>query len=206
MFNFGKSQHDKYLAAVRSVDNELGRLLARLETLGVSQETALIFTADHGEEFGEHGGKYHGALYTEHLHIPLLIHLPGGRRASFDTLVSLVDIPPTVLELMGLPIPDEYDGQSLVPWLESGKGPGERYVFAEASPNPVKRDRVTLIGPRWQLIVGYRSGIRRLYDLSNDPTAQNNVLLDYPQQAQQLEARLRRFMALRIGPLRITVR
>ncbi len=204
-FSFGKSDHERYLAEVRWIDSQLEQVFTTLDELGLADDTALVITGDHGEEFGEHGGEHHGDLYTEDLHVPLVIAAPGGKPGRFSVPVGLTDIAPTVLELLGIAIPPDFDGDSLVSWMEGAPPPEQRFVYAEVIPDKkVPRRIMTYIGKRWQLIVDFQLGSRELYDLANDPTAQHNAFVDAPAQAQRMETLLRRHMALRVGPIRET--
>ena len=113
------AMRDAYDATIRFADGELARLFARLEELGLAENTIVVVTSDHGEEFWEHGGVSHGlTLYEEQLHVPLVVRVPGGgpgRRVPVPT--SLLDLAPTLLDLLGLPPLPSQDGHSLAPWL-----------------------------------------------------------------------------------------
>ncbi|HLU66367.1 MAG TPA: sulfatase-like hydrolase/transferase [Kofleriaceae bacterium] len=203
-YGFGDSPFERYLSEVRYIDDQIARLLARLEDLRLAGDTAIVFTADHGEEFGEHGGEAHGDLYPEDLRVPLLIHVPGGAARRVERPARLIDVAPTVAELLGLEVPDSFDGDSLVAVLE-GEPMQPRPVFAELIPDrKVPRRVVSLTSGGWQLIADFGLGARQLFDLRRDPTAQENLLIDAPGRAQALEAELRRHLALWIGPLRLT--
>jgi arylsulfatase A-like enzyme len=203
--DFGDSEHQRYLGEVRWIDDQLARLFAELTALGLADDTAIVFTADHGEEFGEHGGTWHGDLYPEDLHVPLLVHVPGGAPRAIDAPVSLVDIAPTILDLLGVPVPAGWDGDSLVPFIEGETPPADRFAFAEVFPDvKVPRRLVTLIERDWQLIVDFQLGVRELFDLRKDPGGLHNALIDAPAEAQRLEQRLRRHLARRVGPLRVS--
>ena len=111
-----------YDGEIRWVDDHVAKILAALEEMGVSGRTAVIVTADHGDEFFEHGGKGHQrTLYREVVHVPLIMRVPGitGGRVVQDP-VSLVDVMPTVLDLTRAATPPGVDGRSLVPALVSG--------------------------------------------------------------------------------------
>jgi arylsulfatase A-like enzyme len=196
----------RYDGEVRYVDGELGRLFASLHDLDFAGDTAVVFTSDHGEEFGEHGGRWHGDLYPEDLRVPLFIFVPGGSPRSLDVPTGLIDLAPTMLELVGLPIPEEFDGDSLVPFIEGEPPPENRTVFAETFPDAkVERRMLALVDRRWHYIADFESGARELFDLDTDPTAQHNVYIDEPEAAVTMEELLRRHMALRVGPLRVSV-
>jgi arylsulfatase A-like enzyme len=127
-----------YDGEVRWVDDHIAKIVRFLEEAGLYENTLLIVTADHGDEFFEHGYKGHRrTLYREVAQVPLIIRGPGVRRgAVVDVPVSLVDIMPTVLELAGERAPAGVDGISLVPWLSgSGNSSRSRALYAELTSN-----------------------------------------------------------------------
>ena len=112
-------------------DQEIGRLLDRLETLGLADDTLVIVTADHGDEFFEHGGLGHrSTLYEEQVRVPMILRLPGkvpaGERK--DGIVSTIDVVPTVLELLELRLPELCAGTSMMPVVR-GEGADGRSAF-----------------------------------------------------------------------------
>jgi arylsulfatase A-like enzyme len=125
-----------YEQEVRYTDDHLRDVLGELELLGLADRTLVVVTSDHGEEFGEHGQRFHNfQLYGEVLRVPLAMRLPGSIPAGLrvSAPVSLVDVMPTILDLLGLPVPPGLDGSSLVPLLRVPPAPFEgRAVFAEA--------------------------------------------------------------------------
>jgi arylsulfatase A-like enzyme len=109
-----------YDGAIRGMDTEIGRVLERLQALGLGGKTLVAFTADHGEEFLEHGRMFHGqSTYGELANLPLVLWqpgaLPGG--AVVENTVATIDLMPTLLQLSRLPIPPAAQGRSLVPLL-----------------------------------------------------------------------------------------
>lgn len=145
-----------YMGEITMVDRYVGRLLERVESLGISEQTAIIFTTDHGFHFGEHGGLFgkmlrpmtferkgtlsrqpgfyaewlRSPLYEEVAHIPLLIYIPGVAPRRVLALVSAIDIMPTVLELAGVALPDglTIQGRSLVPMVRGEETKGRDFV------------------------------------------------------------------------------
>lgn len=105
-----------YDAEIASNDRELGKLFERFAAAGALEDTVILFTSDHGEEFFEHGGWQHGmTLHGEQVKVPLIVHLPGeadGLRV--ETPVQHVDLPPTILELAGIEAPVGLPGRSLL--------------------------------------------------------------------------------------------
>ncbi len=130
--------HACYCGEITMVDRWIGRLLDKVKALGIWEDTAILFTSDHGFYFGEHGyfGKsrekgrgsrvqgwwYRSPLYQEITRIPLLIYVPGMKPTEAEAMVSSVDIMPTILELAGVEIPDSVQGKSLVPLLKGKSG------------------------------------------------------------------------------------
>jgi len=112
-----------YDASIRYVDDVLGGFLDELESMGLLDETTLMVTSDHGEEFLEHGKLAHTQVYPESLRVPLLVWLPQQPTPHRVTeLVETVDIAPTLYELAGLPAAPQVSGRSLVPQLERVSG------------------------------------------------------------------------------------
>jgi len=125
---------EAYDGEIRYLDGEIGRLIAGLKARGLYDRTLIVFTADHGEEFHEHGGWWHGlTLYEEQIAIPLLVKppvtQPGGTGAVNEGLVSTLDIAPTVLAIAGVPIPEVMQGAPL--GLTAAAAAPRDHAFAE---------------------------------------------------------------------------
>jgi arylsulfatase A-like enzyme len=178
---------DLYDEEIRRTDTGVGQLLDRLHDLGLDSETLVVFTADHGEEFMEHGWIGHTrALYEELVRVPLLIRPPSGSPAVIAQPVSLVSLAPTILELLcGPGLVGEYllQGPSLAPLLRGESGieddPG---VFIEVefeqpesyAAEKTAYKKAVLEGP-WKLIRDENDGSLELYDLEADPGEQQNL-------------------------------
>lgn len=116
-----------YDAEIAHVDEQIGRLFQKLRELDLLENTLIVFTSDHGEEFFEHGNKGHRYnLHRESLHVPLVIAGPGVRKnVAIEETVRIFDIAPTILDLAGLDATDEeIYGQSLAPFLRGDSIPG----------------------------------------------------------------------------------
>jgi len=175
-----------YDGEIRYTDQVLGRLLMSLEAIGFLDNAVIVVTADHGEEFGEHGGVLHGGkLFDELLHVPLIISGAGVDQGIVDpALVSLIDVAPTVLSLAGLEIPDAMEGRSVFdrPPLERWQ---DQRVFAQYS------DQLYCVRtPRWKLIQRTSNQRVRLYDLHRDPGEQRNLSAKRPELSAALLAEL----------------
>ncbi len=180
--DFGPRPVDRYDSEIARVDRALGRLVAALAAL--NRPTIFVLTADHGEEFKEHGGNYHGSsLYDEQVKVPLIIGVPGLKPRVISTPAQLVDVAPTMLKLLGLPVPASMRGRSLVGEL-LGRADPERAAFAEVHTKKMVRYR------DWKLIHDYRRSTNELYDLRGDPQERRNLIGRRPREADQMKARL----------------
>ena len=163
----------RYAGEVHHVDEVLRRLFADLAALGVLDDTIVIVTADHGEEFGEHDSFGHGmTLHEEVLHVPLIVRapklVPAGLR--IDTPVSLVDIVPTVLALIGIPPPTEIQGMSLVPLVHGKAFPKGRTLFASTGrESDGTRQIAAWVGSTKWIFPTTEPNVQKTYDLAADP-------------------------------------
>jgi arylsulfatase A-like enzyme len=163
-----------YAGEARFGDAQLGDFMATLRRLGLAERTLVVVTADHGEEFGEHGGWGHGdTVYDEVLHVPLVLwgpgRIPAGRRVT--TPVSLVDVVPTILDLASVPVPRDLDGESQVDRVRGAPEDPERAVFAELRDRTdptANRIAVRTATGKWITKPG-APGVLVGYDLEVDP-------------------------------------
>lgn len=105
--------YTNYLACVASLDMALGRVLAKLEDLGIAENTLVIFTSDHGCHFATRNGEYKRSCHDASVHIPLVACGPGFRQGESDDIVSLLDVPATILRAAGVDIPADWQGRPL---------------------------------------------------------------------------------------------
>jgi len=170
-------------------DAHVPKLYEALAALGVLDDTLVVVTADHGEEFFEHGSVGHGhSLYRELLHVPLLLRLPGRFRAAtkVDAVVGLVDVAPTAFEALGLALPPAFQGRSLLALAHGGET-GAEVAFSE-----FLEGQRAVTGQRYKLI---QRGDRPLfYDLREDPGELRNVAGEQPIAARAMQVRLARFL------------
>jgi arylsulfatase A-like enzyme len=138
---WGASDLDRYDGEIAHTDHHIGRLLNALD----GKNTVVVFTSDHGEEFGEHGGKYHYTLFDEVMRTPLVIKAPGLTPAQSNALVDQVDLLPTMLSLLGVDAPDALPGRVLV--APDGAGPPEnKPLFIERDRPPPWRQQGVIVG------------------------------------------------------------
>lgn len=140
-----------YRGEIAFTDRWIGEVLGALERLGAADETLVLLVSDHGEEFREHGKLRHGyTLFREVVHVPLLMRVPGLAPTRVREAVSGVDVLPTLLELLGLPVPETAFGRSLVPAMR-GAGLDDEPILSELSLNPDYRSDSLQLGP-WKLV------------------------------------------------------
>jgi arylsulfatase A-like enzyme len=187
---------ERYDYEIAYVDRWVGKIMAALDQNDLTDNTAVVVLADHGEAWGEHKRFFHGQdLSEEQLRVPLIIAVPGRHPAVFDDEVALVDVGPTLLDLVGLRPPPYFRGRSLLPRID-GKPLAPRPVFAELLPaNAWPRHEVMVVDRGRKLT--HRITDRRydLYDLRADPRQQRNLIDDNGRRAtvEELKARLRKF-------------
>jgi hypothetical protein len=176
---------NRYHNALHYSDAALGQLLRGLKARGLYDNTLFILLGDHGEAFGEHPGNYGHTLcvYEENVRVPFLIVAPGllTEQTRVQRLASLIDTAPTVLDLLGIPAPREYQGVSLL-----GAQSGMALFSTDYS--------LGLLGLRdgwWKAIHELESDRTRLFDLQADPHEKNDVSEHFPQRASAYRDHLR---------------
>jgi arylsulfatase A-like enzyme len=156
-----------YAAEVTLVDTWLGHFLNRLATLGLAQNTLVVLLSDHGVLLGEYGwvGKRYSEMHEELTQVPFAIRHPQGKGkgTASDYYASTHDVGPTVLSLLGQPVPEHMDGVDLSPLLD-GRQPATRRTYRTASYN----DHVSASDGRWLLISDNRGREKRLYSLRSE--------------------------------------
>jgi len=193
-----RSRHaDPYVGEILAADAQVARLLDRLHDRGLLDRTMVIVAGDHGESLGEHGERDHGIfLYESVLRVPLIIRTPGISPRRIGEVVRLVDLMPTVLDWLGLPLP-RMDGVSLIGLMTDRQqhlnldAYSESLYAKQAGCSPLH----ALRSGRFKLIDAPRP---ELYDLSVDPFESRNIFREVPGVA---EAMTRRVRALARGPV-----
>lgn len=162
---------DLYDAEIQFSDNEVGRLVntAREELAN----PVVLFTADHGEEFREHGQFSHNTLHDEGVHVPLVIE-DGSEAATHDEVIALMDLPPTIATYAGVEPPENFYGHALQSLLEGKEWPRE-YVIGEGGDYEAGEQFYFYRDKRWKYI---RKEDESLYDLESDPEERVDVSAD----------------------------
>jgi arylsulfatase A-like enzyme len=187
--------HGLYNGGVRYIDGYLQELVERLRTSGLYDRSIITVTADHGEEFREHGGWWHGtALYEEQVHVPLIIKRaqepePGRQRTD---VTRSIDIAPTLMAAAGLPVPDAFQGIDLF------QGTVTEPILAEED---LEGNQLTSIhSGDWKLITANRDNPRglppvELFNLGDDPSERNNLATRESDRVSEMLAQLEQLRA-----------
>jgi arylsulfatase A-like enzyme len=186
-----------YDAELASVDQLLGNFQQTLKREGWWQKSLIVITADHGEGLGDHGESDHGYfVYESTLHVPLIVHWPDGASplpARVDDPIGLIDVAPTVLNFLKIPIPPSFRGAGFRP-------ADNRPVLSEST---YGRD---CFG--WAPLRAIRQGALKyieapkpeLYNLTKDPKEQTNLIATDPANAAKLKAELQKLLVVQANP------
>lgn len=184
-FRRGESARQRYDGEVAAADAAIGdlvRVFRQERPNGV-----VVITADHGEEFGEHGGYHHGTtLYEEQVAVPLIWNAAGLEPRRVSAPVELVDIATTVLSALGIPLDARMRGDDLGGLLLDDDAQAPAYAFADVGEERMVADA------QYKLICGPRSACQ-LYDLEADPGERRNIIESQPEEAARLRGALRTF-------------
>jgi arylsulfatase A-like enzyme len=153
-------------------DKHLAKVFEHLEESGLMENTVVVIVGDHGEEFFEHGGKGHRVtLYNEVIHVPLIMKVPRFKAPrTISTGVSVVDIMPTLLELLEVPGPSGMEGKSLIPLIDNESGTLHDAIYSQLS-----SDIAAIIEGDWKYIYNIWDRTSELYNLKTDFAERHNV-------------------------------
>jgi arylsulfatase A-like enzyme len=198
-----------YDASVRWADANLADVINALKVSGVWNKAIFIFMSDHGEEMGEHGGWFHGqSVYEELAHVPLIIHFPGGEHGGkrIETPVSLVDLMPTIFDLIGRSeLCEGCRGRSLLPLLNGENDTGDWTFPIPAMRHnggfyyrPFKENRgdlnIVVRRDQWKGIWNDELGTLELYDLALDAGELSDVNAQHPGLVNSMSERARKWL------------
>ena len=210
---FGTTYSDIYDNAIHWTDRMVRLLLNELERRKLREKTLVVFVSDHGEGFGEHGREGHARdVYAEVTDVPFVLSFPFRLEPGLivEERTANVDVWPTVLDLVGLPIPEGLDGRSLVPSMTSGgrvaPDNSERLIFAQIDqnwgrvrqrPNPL----VAVIEGRYRLIHHAQDpSADELFDREHDALEQRDLIEEQPEIAARLRERVADHLAAASPP------
>jgi len=185
----GHDEIGRYRNALHYSDAVLDRFLSGLKERGLFDKMLFLIFGDHGEAFGQHEGNFGHTLsiYDENIHVPYFIVAPGliGNQIRVKRAASLVDTAPTILDLLGLPVPQEYQGSSL---LDSASKMALFYTDYSLGLLGL-RDR------RWKFVYELESGSAKLFDLAIDPEEKKNLASQEPERVQAYRGHLKSWVA-----------
>lgn len=172
-----------YYALCSRLDVEIGRLLGELEALGLSEQTVVVFTSDHGDMLGSHGQMNKEYPYEEALRVPLLLRAPDLPAHVSEAPISGVDLMPTLSSLCGVPSPEGCAGVDVSASLRTGAEGSAREVYAAGrmtklegrNPAPGKVAWRALVTAKHKLVFDARGGVALLVDLEKDPYEMKNL-------------------------------
>jgi len=200
-----------YDADVKAFDFYFGKFIKYLREKNIYDQSLIAFISDHGEEFYEHGGWFHGhSHYDEMIRIPIILKLPANRLGgvTLNGNAGIIDVLPTIAELTGIKIPPEIDGISLVPMIK-GENTEERFIFSSTTGCVINKRNPRIVaviyknykylynidnvedsgrGSIWEVISD--RGVEELYDLETDPGETINIVKDNPIIAGKLKREL----------------
>ena len=200
-----------YDGAIKYVDTQIGRILDTLKEIGLEDETLVILTSDHGENFGEHDFYFQHAasLYEPSIRIPLIFKhprlVPKGK--IIKQRVQNIDIMPTIMDMLNVPLIDRIDGISLLPLLKGETLKCREFIFAESLEEHFKghkriffpgikgKWRTMIIGD-WKIIYipHPQNDIFELYNLKDDPDEKNNLISKEKEIASEMKKRILEFL------------
>lgn len=168
-----------YFGFMTQIDEQIGRVLDSLKKLGVDKNTAILFSTDHGDLCGSHGGMHdkNAMMVQELMHIPMLARIPGmaSQGTEIPRTVSNLDLPATITDLAGLGVPDAFDGKSLVPFISDAEAPGPDYVVSECFGVHFAYETRMVVHDRWKYVF-HPGAFDELYDLKSDPAELKNLI------------------------------
>jgi len=193
-----RRQRQHYYANISMIDEQVGGILDALEQRGALEDTIVIFTSDHGDAMGDHGHSQKWTMYEPSVHVPAIVWGPGrvDQGKVVDSLTSLFDFGPTILDFAEAETPTWMEARSLVPALTEEEWPERRYVFAEHARDMILKETALMTMVRdhdWKLVEFIDSDEGQLFDLQADPTEEYSLWND-PQHAET-KARLQKVIA-----------
>jgi arylsulfatase A-like enzyme len=190
-----------YYGRVSMMDHYIGKTLDKLDELGLTEDTLVIFTTDHGNFFGQHGLSGKGAFhYEDMIKLPFIARLPGviepGKRT--DAMLSLVDLAPTFLDVAGIAVPRCMTGKSQKAVLDGSAEQTRDHIIVENHHQPTTLHLKTYVDSRYKLTVYYNQSYGELFDLENDPGEINN-LWDDPKSSELKQELLLKYVHAELG-------
>jgi arylsulfatase A-like enzyme len=181
-----------YDGGIRYTDEKIGEFLSYLKDVGLYDQSLIIITSDHGEEFKEHNSLGHTQLYYRpNLHVPLIMHIPNypPKEVRIRDLVQSIDLLPTILDVAGLPAHPKAQGSSLLPLIKRYKNRLNQVLWRVFHPfakdthvsfaEQIHTDQWSIIADDYQMIANSEVSSIQLFNLKDDPLAKTNIVLDH---------------------------
>ena len=197
----------EYWGNVSMVDRAVEKIVEALESSGIDDQTVVILTSEHGDQMGDHNILQKSVLYEESVRVPMLMKVPWieSTKTRIEGRFSLVDLAPTVLDLIGADIPEQLHGRSRMPVIRGDETLAGSDVVVEWNGRNLEpsnngkefdriqnaRKRALIASDGWKLIVGHKDR-SELFNLNSDPSELNNLIYskDHQQRGQELLDRL----------------
>jgi arylsulfatase A-like enzyme len=192
-----------YMGMIQKLDEAFGRLLDAVHSLGLDEDTIVLFSSDHGCHFKTRNAEYKRSCHEASVRVPTVFQGPGfSGRGTFDGMTSLIDLPPTLLDAAGIPVPSEMHGRSIMPSLDASPSLDED-IFIQVSEDHVGRALRTRRwkyevsapeGDGWNQMDSTRYREFHLYDLDADPHELDDLVTS-PAHAEVRSALRQRLLA-----------
>lgn len=172
-----RKSHVAYCCMVNELDDNIGLILKTLEETGLDRNTIVIYCSDHGEQLGHHGLWWKCCMYEESVHVPMIVKGPGVPQGEVrEDFISLLDLPQTVYQILGVAADEVLDGESFWPkTLGNAEGASRPYVFSEYHAHGMPTGMFMIRWDDWKL-VHYVGDEDQLFNLKEDPQEMNNLL------------------------------
>jgi len=175
-----RRQRQHYYANISMIDEQVGGILDALEQRGVLDDTVVMFTSDHGDALNDHGHSQKWTMYEPSVRVPAIVWGPGrvDQGKTVDSLISLIDLGPTILEFAGIAVPDWMSAQSLMSELTEETWEERDYVFSEHARDKILTGTalMTMVRDRrWKLVEFIDTTEGQLFDLETDPHEEHSV-------------------------------
>ena len=200
-----------YDGGIRYVDTQIGKILDIIKKIGIEEETLIILTSDHGENFGEHNFYFqHGAsLYETSIKVPLIFKhsklIPKNKKIS--ARVQSTDVMPTILELLDIPLIEKIDGISLLPLIQGKANKGREFIFVESIEEHFKGNKRVFfpgVKGKWRtMIIGNlkiiyiphpENDIFELYNLEKDPKEEHSLIDKEKETAEMMKNKILNYL------------
>lgn len=169
-----------YAANISMIDEQLGSIMDALDRRGVLDDTVIVFTSDHGDALGDHGHSQKWTMYEGSVRVPAIVWAPGRIQQDVvtDSLASLFDLGPTMLEFAGVPVPPWMEARSLMPELVGEGSAGREMIFSEHARDMILQQTALMTMVRdesWKLVEFIDSDEGQLFNLVHDPDERQDL-------------------------------